>query len=226
MATRKVTSKTPRRKRAVSKSAGRRAPSRAASSTSGDSSVPLVFHEVDAKRWPDFARLFESRGGPGYCWCMAWRATAEEVKHTDGASRRSAMEQRVRAGTPVGILGYLDGEPVAWCSIAPRETHRRALGGVEEAGDAPGAVWSLTCFFVSRPVRGQGVTRQLIEAAIAHARTQGAHSIEAYPVDPESPSYRFMGFLGTFKAMGFQEVGTAGSRRHVMRYSTDSQGGA
>ncbi len=128
------------------------------------------------------------------------------------------MEQRVRAGTPVGILGYLDGEPVAWCSIAPRETHRPSLGGVDEPGDAPGTVWSLTCFFITRQLRGQGVTRQLIEAAISHARARGAHSIEAYPVDPDSPSYRFMGFVETFDAMGFQKVGREGSRRYVMRY--------
>ncbi|NMO21935.1 GNAT family N-acetyltransferase [Pyxidicoccus fallax] len=183
-----------------------------------ESAGPLVFHEVDKKRWPDFARLFESRGGPSYCWCMAWRATPEEVKQPDRASRKAQMEQRVRAGTPVGILGYLDGEPVAWCSIAPRETYRKGLGGMDAPGDAPGSVWSLACLFISRPVRGQGVTRQLIEAAIAQARARGARSIEAYPVDPESPSYRFMGFVGTFESMGFQEVGTAGSRRHVMRY--------
>jgi GNAT superfamily N-acetyltransferase len=182
------------------------------------SSPQLVFHEVDKARWPDFARLFESRGGPKACWCMAWRANKEEVRQTDGASRRAFMEQRIRAGTPVGILGYLDGEPVAWCSIAPRETYRPSLGGADEPGDAPGTVWSLACLFVTSRLRGQGVTHQLIEAAIAHARARGARSIEAYPVDPDSPSYRFMGFVGTFEAMGFREVGREGSRRYVMRY--------
>jgi hypothetical protein len=63
-----------------------------------------------------------------------------------------------------------------------------------------------------------------------HARKRGAHCLEAYPVDPESSSYRFMGFIGTFEAMGFREVGTAGSRRHVMRYdlhpTVPSSGGA
>ena len=39
----------------------------------------LVFYEVDAGRWPDFERLFESRGGPKACWCMVWRATPVEA---------------------------------------------------------------------------------------------------------------------------------------------------
>lgn len=41
--------------------------------------------------------------------------------------------------------------------------------------------------------------------------------VEAYPVDPESPSYRFMGFVEMFADAGFREVGMAGRRRHVMQ---------
>ena len=61
------------------------------------------------------------------------------------------------------------------------------------------------------------MTRWLIAAAVEHARRKGASVVEAYPVDPDSPSYRFMGFVGTFEAMGFRAVGRAGTRRHVMR---------
>jgi len=174
----------------------------------------LAFHPVDASRWPDFVRLFESPGAPRYCWCMAWRGTLAEKK--DAGSRKAAMEHRVRDGVPIGILGYAGGEPVAWCSIAPRETYR-GLGGVEEPGDAPGNVWSVVCFFIKRTHRKQGMTRRLLDAAAAYAREQGATSLEAYPVDPDSPSYRFMGFVPFFEAAGFREVGRAGTRRHVMR---------
>ena len=90
--------------------------------------MELSFREVDQSAWEDFERLFESRGGPKSCWCMVWRAAGAETKQTKGSERKAAMERRVREHVPVGILGYLDGEPVAWCSIAPRPTYRR-LGG-------------------------------------------------------------------------------------------------
>jgi GNAT superfamily N-acetyltransferase len=177
----------------------------------------LTFREVDQSTWPDFERLFESRGGPKACWCMVWRAMPRPGKGKLGAMRKAAISERVRSGIPIGILGYSDGEPVAWCSIAPRSTYRKGIGGIEEPGEAPDSVWSLACFFIARPFRGKGVTRILIDAAIAHARSKGARVIEAYPVDPDSPSYRFMGYAGTFLGMGFTEAGAAGSRRHVVR---------
>ena len=61
----------------------------------------------------------------------------------------------------------------------------------------------------------------MIDAAVEHARARGASVIEAYPVEPDSPSYRFMGFVGAFQDAGFREVGRAGTRRHVMRLALD-----
>jgi GNAT superfamily N-acetyltransferase len=174
----------------------------------------LVFHDVDLSRLDDFVTLFESRGGPKSCWCMVWRATPQEAKHTDGASRKTAFTRRVTQGVPVGIVGYLDGKPVAWCSIAPRSTYRELGGAAAQPGES---VWSLVCFFVVREYRGQGITARLIHAAVEHARQRGATIVEAYPVDPDSPSYRFMGFISAFKKAGFVEMGRAGTRRHVMR---------
>jgi GNAT superfamily N-acetyltransferase len=173
----------------------------------------LEFHEVDASRWEDFERLFESRGGPKSCWCMVWRSGA---KTTKGQERKVAIRSYVRDGVPIGLLGYHQDEPVAWCSIAPRTTYRE-LGGPNDANEHPEDVWSLACFFIRRELRGEGLTKQIIEAAVRHAARHGATVVEAYPVDADSPSYRFMGYIKTFAAAGFHEVGRAGTRRHVMR---------
>jgi GNAT superfamily N-acetyltransferase len=68
-----------------------------------------------------------------------------------------------------------------------------------------------------RRLRGQGVSQRIIATAIDFAKSRGALTVEAYPVDPESPSYRFMGFVPAFEAAGFREVGRAGTRRHVFQ---------
>jgi GNAT superfamily N-acetyltransferase len=174
----------------------------------------LTFRPVTKARWPDFETLFESKGAPSYCWCMAWRTTPEEARHHSGAERKPMLRERVMEGVTVGLVGYLDGEPVAWVSIAPRETYRD-LGG--PAADEGEKIWSLACMYIHRRLRGQGFGNQLIEAARAYAKKLGGTILEAYPVDPNSPSYRFMGFVPTFEKLGFEEIGKAGSRRHVMR---------
>src|SRR5581483_770729 len=137
-----------------------------------------------------------------------------EARARDGTSRRAQIKARVDAGAPIGILAFAQGQPVAWCSIAPRETYR-ALGGPPAAPNE--RIWSLACFFIKRSHRGQGLAAALIEAAVTEAARCGATAVEAYPVDVDSPSYRFMGFAPMFEAAGFRKVGDAGSRRHVMR---------
>jgi GNAT superfamily N-acetyltransferase len=177
----------------------------------------LDFREVDRAGWPDLVALFEGRGGPKSCWCMVWRARGVEARETKGGQRRAALESRVRDGVPIGLVGYLDGRPVAWCSIAPRSTYRPLGGPAEEEEEKESGIWSLACMFVIRSLRGEGLGMELIEAALVHARRKGAKIVEAYPVDPDSPSYRFMGFLPAFEAAGFRPVGRAGTRRHVVR---------
>ncbi len=177
----------------------------------------FVFREVSQDNWSDFAGLFESRGGPKSCWCMVWRSAATETKKHDGASRRAAMQSKVDAGVPIGILCYHNGTPIAWCSIAPRDTYRH-LGGLDDC-KAPERVWSLACFFVKRAYRGLGISKMLLLAAVDHAARNGGTIVEAYPVDADSPSCRFMGFVETFKEAGFQKVGQAGQRRHIMRFT-------
>ncbi len=173
----------------------------------------LTFKPVTKSSWPDFETLFQSPGAPKYCWCMAFRSTPEEVP-TPGPKRKPFIKKRVDAGTPIGLVGYLEGEPVAWVSIAPRDTYRR-LGG-PKAGDDE-VIWSLACMYVARNHRKEGLSAELIEAASAYARKRGATAIEAYPVSPDSPSYRFMGFVPAFKRLGFEEVARAGKRRHILR---------
>jgi GNAT superfamily N-acetyltransferase len=174
----------------------------------------LRFAEVTQATRADFEALFEAKGGPRYCWCMAWRALPGRREHVPNAVKKQVMTGLIEAGTPVGILAYSQGEAVGWCSVAPRQTYRRLS---PQQDDAETGIWSIVCFYVPRRLRGTGMAAALLEAAVKHAFEKGARAVEAYPVDRASPSYSFMGFRDMFSAHGFRETGTAGSRRHVMR---------
>lgn len=178
----------------------------------------LAYRPVTQDNAADFEALFDAPGSPKFCWCMVWRATTEEGRGTSGAVRRVQMLGRIDRGVPVGLLGYDGEKPVAWVSIAPKSTYRRLKGPDPLPGEN---VWSLACMFVGRRLRGQGLAHELIAAAVKHAREEGADIVEAYPVAPDAPSYRFMGFVPAFAAAGFAPAGMAGTRRHVMRLSIE-----
>lgn len=174
----------------------------------------LRFAPVGRDNVADFVALFTARGGPKHCWCMVWRSTREEGIGTTGAVRRPQMLGRIERGVPVGLIGYDEAGPVAWVSVAPKESYR-PLGGPEPAEGEK--VWSLVCMFCLRRLRGKGIAHRLIAEAVGYARAEGADVVEAYPVAPDSPSYRFMGFVPAFERAGFHEIEMAGTRRHAMR---------
>jgi GNAT superfamily N-acetyltransferase len=177
----------------------------------------IKFRPVTAENWHDFEKLFESRGGPKSCWCTVWRTVeALPAAKRPASAKKLEMKRRISSGEPVGLLGYFESEPVAWCSIAPRDTYRASMSDVIP-GDEKQKVWSIVCFFVSRPFRGQGMFQQLISAAQEHAAKNGATLLEGYPVDPDAPSYRFGGYVSAFEQAGYSRVGRKGARRHIVR---------
>jgi hypothetical protein len=181
-------------------------------------SIRLQFHPVTRERLPDLARFSEGHGKFRYCSCMRWRMTSTQFKCSTRDARIAALEQLVDGNTPVGVLAYAEGEPVGWCSIAPRETYGaleryRALPRIDSA-----PVWSVVCFFIDRRVRRQGATLGLLRAAVEYARSNGATIIEGYPIDPGERLYTYMGSPSTFRAAGFRDVTPMGQSRMVMRY--------
>jgi GNAT superfamily N-acetyltransferase len=181
----------------------------------------VSWHPLTPDRWDDLERLFGPKGPVGGCWCMLWRCSRKEHDANKGEGNRRALKALVEDGTPPGILVYRDGEPAGWCSIAPRASfpalaRSRILKPVD---DEP--VWSISCFFVPRRWRGEGVADELIEAAVAHAAAGGAEIVEAYPVEPKKDKmpavFAWTGFRASFDRAGFVEVARRSPTRPIMR---------
>jgi GNAT superfamily N-acetyltransferase len=185
------------------------------------------FHPLTADRWPDVVRLFDTHSNPRSCWCQYWRLAQPEWRSNSPEQRRDLLEGAVEAGAPVGVLAYRDGEPVGWCSVAPRETHDRVQRTRSMRASEPTTnTWSVVCFFVHRSARHRFLMTELLKAAVEYARERGAGAVEGYPVvrrlredgSPIGAPFRFMGSLGTYRRAGFADVTpNAGQTRHLMR---------
>jgi GNAT superfamily N-acetyltransferase len=196
--------------------AARRSPGRAARPGTG----ALTFHPLTPDRWDDLATLFGPRGAQAGCWCMWWRQTQAEFQSHRGEANRRALQALVRTGQPPGVLAYADGTAIGWCAIGPRAGYARLSRSrvLAPVDDRP--VWAVTCFFVARPWRGRGVTRPLLEAAVAFARSRGATDVEGYPLDVADgypDAYAYTGLVSAFQAAGFHEVARRSPTRPLMR---------
>jgi GNAT superfamily N-acetyltransferase len=181
----------------------------------------LQFHALTADRWPDLEELFGEKGACGGCWCMTWRLTRSEFARQKGPGTKRAFKKLVSKGRPPGVLAYAGKRAVAWCAVAPREEYpvlgrSRVLGPVDQQ-----PVWSVSCFFVAREFRGQGVTVPLLHAAAKFAKSQGAKIVEGYPQDLGEDTlpaaFVWTGLLPTFTAAGFKEVARRSAKRPIVR---------
>ena len=185
-------------------------------------SIKLEFHPFSGDRWDDFSLLFGKSGACGGCWCMWWRQTAKEYEASKGEKNRRKMKKIVTSGEKPGVIAYIDGKPVGWCAVAPREEYPRLARSriLKPVDDTP--VWSIVCLFVSKEHRGMGVSSALIKAAVEFVCERGGGTIEAYPVEPKSSrmpdTFAFHGLAKSYARAGFIEVARRSETRPVMRY--------
>jgi GNAT superfamily N-acetyltransferase len=183
--------------------------------------LKLDFHPLTPDRWDDLEALFGPRGGYSGCWCMWWRCSRREFERNGNQGNRLAFRNIVMEGDPPGILAYAGGNPVGWCSVAPRDSYPSLLRSrtLRAVDDRP--TWSIVCFFVAREWRGRGVSRALAKAAVDHVRERGGRMLEAYPTDPRgrrlAPVSSYMGTPDMFRCAGFRECARPSKARVVMR---------
>lgn len=183
--------------------------------------LDLSFRPATPERWPDLEALFGPKGACAGCWCMYWRVTRKVYNAQQGGGNRQALRAIIESGEIPGLLAYNGNEAIGWISIEPRRVfpvleNSRVLAPVD---DQP--VWSVVCFFVNRRYRRQGVTIELLKAAVEYAASQGARIVEGYPVEPKQeqapPVFIYTGTASAFQQAGFVEVARRSETRPIMR---------
>ena len=153
---------------------------------------------------------------------MFWRLPRKEFDAGKGSGNKRALKRIVTTGKEPGIIAYLGKEPIGWCAIAPRADYSalersRILKPVD---DQP--VWSVSCLFIKKPYRRQGVSSQLLQAVIAFAADHGARIVEGYPVEPSMEKmpdpFLWHGVPSAFIDAGFKEVARRSQARPIMRF--------
>lgn len=168
--------------------------------------------------WPTLEELFGESAVCSRCWCMYGRI-GSCYRRRPGEENKAAFRQAVEHGPPPGVLAFDGDTAVGWCQVTPRDAvpWLDRLWQLKRVDDAP--VWSLSCLYVRKAYRRQGITSHLIAAALESARRADAPALEAYPFDADvSPSASGSGYASTFARAGFRVVARRVTARPIMRY--------
>ena len=135
---------------------------------------------LDATTWDLFAELVERNNGIfGGCWCIGYHP---ECGRTD-ISHRAVKEDRVRTDRAHAALVVDDhGVAQGWCQYgSPEELSNIKHKRKYDLDPPPVPDWRITCFYVDKRHRGQGIARAALEGALDQIAERGGGLVEAIP---------------------------------------------
>jgi GNAT superfamily N-acetyltransferase len=186
--------------------------------------LSLSIKPIKRNLWTDLEELFGSNGACGGCWCMHWKLRGKAYEEAKGYETRQMHKSIVDSGVVTGLLAYWHGEVAGWVAVEPRSAyeklaHSRTLKPVDDK-----EVWSITCFFVAKEFRRNGIAVELIKAAVAHVSQRGGKIVEGYPVDAQADSpapFVFTGTASAFRQANFKEVARNTPTRPIFRFEIE-----
>ena len=155
----------------------------------------------------------------GGCWCVTFhlRPGGSDLI---GMTRREYKERLVSANRSHAALVYEAAEVVGWCQFGPPAELPGRMGGFGKLGLLP-PDWRITCFFVDRDRRREGIAEAALAGAVRLIATKGGGTVDAYPVatrgKPYSSSFLWGGTESMFAEAGFRPIGNLGTSKMVMR---------
>jgi GNAT superfamily N-acetyltransferase len=181
--------------------------------------TPYTTRPLDASTWDAFADLVERNNGIfGGCWCIGFHPEAGQR----GISHHAVKEDRVRTDRAHAALVLdPDGAAEGWCQYgSPEELsgikHRRAYD--KDAPPLPD--WRITCIFVDKKHRGQGVARTALEGALDLVARAGGGLVEAISevtAGREAPGrFLFSATVELFEDYGFSRVRQVGKHAWIV----------
>jgi GNAT superfamily N-acetyltransferase len=178
----------------------------------------LTIRPLTPDLWPALEDLFGENGACNGCWCMYGRIGSSYRKRSR-EENKAEFREIVERGPPPGLLAFDGAMAVGWCQLTPRDAvpWLDRTWRLKRVDDVP--VWSLSCLYVRKGHRRQGVTSALIAAALKAAKHANAPALEVYPLDADvSPSASGTGFASTFARAGFETVARRAPPRPIMRH--------
>lgn len=188
----------------------------------------VTVEPLTPERRDDFLDLFDHRAfadNPGWqqCYCFDQRFAGDEAELASrtGADNRRDMGDAIAARRAHGLLAYVEGRAVGWCSAAPKAELVR-LGRRDWMPAEAERVGSIGCLVIAPQYRRHGVARRLVAAAGDYLAGLGCTVVEAYPIkELDGDSHGFYGPIGMYRELGYETYRDLPQRLVVRKRLTD-----
>jgi len=160
----------------------------------------------------------------GGCWCVAFHLERGMGKTWSGR-HRELKEKLVQANQSHAALVYDGADVVGWCQFGPPAELPARMSGYKKLGAAP-PDWRITCFFIDRDRRKEGVATAALAGALRLIAAKGGGTVDAYPIDPRGKPYPRAIWEGTksmFDEAGFRNLSRLGTSKLMTRKVVRSQ---
>lgn len=180
---------------------------------------------LSADTWDAFARLCEKHNGMGFgqCWCTWFHPRRKDLGlDAEVGPGRPYKEFLVRQGKAHAALVFDGAVAIGWCQFGPPQElpgifHRKEY----EAALVSPPDYRLTCIFVDRNHRREGVAAVAVQGALDLIAQAGGGVVEAYPQDTAgkkiSASFLYSATRSLFEKAGFDYERPKGKNHCVMR---------
>ncbi len=190
----------------------------------------FLIRELGRGTWPDFVRVVEKHNGVwGGCWCVSFHLKPGGSDRTAAQNRRAYKERLVRANQSHAALVYDGTDIVGWCQFGPPAELPGRMRGYGKLDVAP-PDWRITCFFVDRDRRREGIAKAALVGALRMIAAKGGGTVDGYPTShsitrgkPTSSSFLWSGTESMFAEVGFRPIGSLGTSKSVMRREIKEQ---
>ncbi len=180
----------------------------------------LTFAPLEPRHAEALAALFDRSAHHCYCRYLhfpgdkyAWQDRLANSPERSRAELIAAVQRQSPEARGVVAIEAATERVVGWLKLSPAQAlnklyDQRLYRRLPCFDRAPEGVFTLGCFFIDPELRGRGLTKPLLKAAIELGRGLGARSLEALPrgASDASDAEYWLGRSSTFLAAGFQVV--------------------
>jgi GNAT superfamily N-acetyltransferase len=172
--------------------------------------MSIVVRPATKARFDDVAIMLGPKNpDSSVCWCLSHRLDWKTNRALAGPARGDYVRKLCGRKVAPGVLAYSGDEVAGWAATAPRSELPFARSAkIPHVDELP--VWSIWCIRVRPGFRGRGVSRALLDGAVAYARSHGAPAVEGYPVDNQGKkvdlTMAYVGIRTVFEEAGFAKA--------------------